>query len=204
MKRETRVLASYQCDARGKGSDSMSETWALHSPRDKCLAAPHLINSSFSIVTHIRSYKQNLGQKNHNIYFYGAQSKIQAKGKHETKSKQMPSREWDSPRNSSFLSPSERGCVVISLCPGGRTCLKNRLLTRHRALWCCLLSLLYSCLYFCSLATVSSFPANRSSAGNFTLLCFSLSKSPVNQKAFQCCEVLVAIAASGCLGFQTF
>lgn len=103
MKREIGVLASYQCDACGKGSDSMSETWALHSPRDKCLATPHLINSPFSIVTHIRSYKQSLGQKNHNIYFYGAQSKIPAKDKHEAKSKQMPSREWDSPRNSSVL-----------------------------------------------------------------------------------------------------
>ena len=103
-----------------------------------------------------------------------------------------------------FLSPSESGCVVSSLSPGGRTCLESRLLTRHSALWCCLPSLLYSCLYFCSLATVSSVPANPSSAGDFTLLCFSLSKSPANQKAFQCCEVLVANAASGCLGFQTF
>lgn len=103
MKREIGVLASYQSETYGKGSDSMSETWALHSPGDKCLAAPHLINSSFSIVIHIRSCKQSLGQKNHNLYFYGARSKIPAKGKHETKSKQVSSREWGPPGNPSVL-----------------------------------------------------------------------------------------------------
>lgn len=200
MKREIGVLASYQC----KACDSLSETWALHSLRDKCLAAPHLINSSFSIATHIGSCEHNLGQKHHNIYFYGAQSKIPAKGKHETKSKQMSSGSGTPLGAHQFLSPSESGCVVSALSPGGRTWLKNRLLTRRRALWCFLLSLLYSCLYFCSLATASSVAANPRTDGYFTLLSFSLSKSPVNQKAFQCCEVLVAKAANGCLGFQTF
>lgn len=103
MKREIGVLASYQSETYGKGSDSMSETWALHSPGDKCLAAPHLINSSFSIVIHIRSCKQSLGQKNHNLYFYGGRSKIPAKGKQETKSKQVSSREWGPPGNPSVL-----------------------------------------------------------------------------------------------------
>lgn len=132
IKREIGMLASYQSETYGKGSDSMSETWALHSPGDKCLAAPHLINSSFSIVIHIRSCKQSLGQKNHNLYFYGGRSKIPAKGKHETKSKQVsrcPQGSGAPLGTHQFLSPSESGCVVSSLRPGGRTCLKSRLLT---------------------------------------------------------------------------
>lgn len=80
VKREIGALASYQYETYGKGSDSMSETWALHSPRDKCLAVPHLINSSFSIVIHIRSCKQSLGQKKSQSLFLWCPVKNPGKG----------------------------------------------------------------------------------------------------------------------------
>lgn len=94
----------------------MFETWALHSPRDKCLAAPHIINSSFSMdVTPMGPCNQTLARKTKISISRVPSQKTQQRGSMKQKTGTCHQRSGTPLGTHQCLSPSESSCMVSSL-----------------------------------------------------------------------------------------